>query len=356
MRKNNLFSGKARLIISILALIVVIAVIAAGVYVYKADEEKKLLEQQRKDSLRMTYMNNLSVADTAYMSVQSYPVTSGRNFPSEYRAWIDGYKTLINNYSVAVNKTRSAGQAYKTAFGDQSDDYYWVELNDSRLNVRLEGLKTNLSHYESDYIDSVNARDGALHAYEKACSNSAALYEKARHNLYMENYTTSYSGLKAYVDACAYNITVYKNSIEDVETAAADYQAFLRYDSLEYDATITKQENLKKDGTSLDRRLVELQAKKPVIEVTIGATDYNYSPQLGMYEWVTFQVTNKNYPMKISNLVVSFTLIDTATGAVKDQNSVAVTMRIHVSNFEGVALRIDQGHTYEIKWTATYDY
>lgn len=346
-------SGK---LLVILVLITLVAAAGVAYYLYHTEEEKKRLElEQHRESVRAAYAANLTSADLAYTSVEQYGQPPNRNNTEKFYAWLDGYGQRLSNYSAAINCTRVAGADYQQLFGNESEDYAWVDQNSTRLNRSFAGLAGQYDQYKADYAATLAAKEQAKQAYVTASDRASAIYTRTHDNLFLEDYQ-NYPSLGAYLNSCSRNITLYKDSINETRSAGTAYQAYLMSDSQEYDDILTRIDGLNRDAATLDKKYVGQQGKIPSLTLTVGATDYDWSADMGLYEYVTFQVANNNYPMPVSNITAHFTLIDNQTGVVKDRTDVPVTIHVQVSAFHGAMLRIEDGHKYDLKWTLTYDY
>ena len=345
----------SRKMMIVLVLIIIAVVAVAAYFAYQAYEEKLRQELQHKESLRTTYIEKLGTADAAYISLQSHAGPQNKNRTEDYFAWIQEYEQKLGNYSSVVNDTRLAGSDYQQVVGNSSADDTWIVQNNTRLNQSIESLANKCSEYETDYLTVVAARDRAKQAFDAAYNNSTAAHLIANDSLFMEDYT-AYPGLKAYLNACSRNITGYRDSIKNTTNSGAIYQTYLRNDSMEYDEVMTKIDSLNRNVSPLDKQYASLQRKIPTLSVSVGATDYNFSGDLGWYEYVTFLVTNNNYPAPVWNVSVHFTSFDKKTGVMKDMTDVPVTIKTQMSKHHGAILRIERGHTYDLKWTISYDY
>jgi hypothetical protein len=263
---------------------------------------------------------------------------------------------VLGNFSSTVNETLATGIDYQQSYGKDSDDYAWVEENNTRLNRTLTGLNEDYDRHKADYLATLAEKEEAMQAYRASYNNTTAALEIANATLYIDDYKASYPGLKAYLDACSTNQTKYKLSVEDTAAKGATYQGYLRGDSPEYESVMAWGTTFKKKAEALDSRYAILQDKKPFLNVSMGAIDYDYSGELGWYECVTFMVNNTDYPAPVWNVTVHFILTDKQTGVVKSTDDVDVTVYAQLSKFYLAVLPMEKGRDYDVTWTISYEY
>jgi hypothetical protein len=349
MKEIRPFSKK---VLVVLVLAAIVTAIGALYFVY--DDMKR--QEAHRDSVKAAYQQGLITADATYASVQGYPDLANRNQSDEYQAWIAGYGQMLGNFSSVVNETQATGIDYQQSFGKGSDDYTWVEENNTRLNRTLIGLNEDYDSHKADYLAVLSEKDEVMQAYQASYNNTTAAFEVANATLYMADYKESYPGLKAYLNACSANLTRYKLSVGDTAAKGTTYQTYLRGDSPEYESVMAWGTTFKKKSDALDSRYESLHGKKPFLNVSIGAIDYDYSAELGWYECVTFLVNNTDYPAPAWNVTAHFSLIDRETGLVKSTDDVDVPIKAQLSKFYLALLPMERDHGYDVKWTIDYEY
>lgn len=353
MAKFGQISGKWLIVLILIA----IFLLAAGTFIaYHFYTEKLRQEQLHRDGVRSAYEEKLSVADAMAADFQSRQPPANKNHTEEYQAWVDGYGQRLDGFASAINESRMAGTDYQQAFGKDSEDYTWVTENNTRLNASLSGVTAEFGRYQADYQAVAAAKEQARQAFNASYDSALAAYATANASLFAEDYSASYPGLKAYLTACALNLTRYKACIGNATADGVAYQEYLPDDSAEYESIMARTTTLKRGADTLDKRNASLQSKIPRLNLTIGNKDTDYSAELGWYNYYTFRVTNTDYPAPVWNVTAHFTSFDRQTGQVRDRNDVPVTILTQSSRFHGACLRIDRGHNYDITWTLSYDY
>lgn len=342
----------SRKMIVILVLAAIVTAIGALYFVY--DDLKR--QEAHRAEVKAAYQQDLITAESTYTAVQGYPELTNRNQSGEYQVWIAGYGQVLGNFSSAVNETLATGMDYQQSYGKGSDDYAWVEENSTRLNRTLIGLNEDYDRYKADYLAVLDEKVEAMAAYQASYNKTTAALERANETLFMADYKTAYPGLQAYLNACSANLTACKISVEDTAVKGTTYQGYLRGDSPEYESVIAWGTAFQKKTETLDSRYASLQGKKPVLNVNVGAIDFDYSAELGWYECVTFLVNNTDYPAPVWNVTAHFSLVDNQTGVVKSTDDVDVPIKAQLSKFYLALLPMERNKDYTVRWTIDYEY
>ncbi len=347
--RTTLYAG----IIVVFIVIVIVAAVATYFYMDGQDRQNK-----NRESLRQTFSDQHNATDEAYAKITAYPAVTNKNYVEDFRVWIDGYSQRAGNYSQAVDMLLSDGMAYKKTIASDSSDYVNVTQVLNQANETTRTLNDTIRRYEAEYQGRLAMKNNASEDYNKALERSGRLYTAAWDEMHNE---TTYIGSGFYhnfLKGCEQNMSNYNQSIALVQSTGALYQTYLKGNSFyAIDTTIS---DLRDKLVKLQKRYVELQANIPNATVYIMTDIPSFATDGTKFTTAyDFQVLNNNFPMKISDVVVHFQIIDNATGIVRSTQDVNVEMAttLGVSRYIYRAEMVcDEGHSYLLKYSLSYEY
>ncbi|HEY3274786.1 MAG TPA: hypothetical protein VGJ92_13530 [Methanocella sp.] len=348
--KNLLFIG--------IAVAVILVILVAGLgYLYMEDQNR---QNQKREELKQAFGDQRNETERQYALIGAYPAAGNKNYVEDYQKWVGGYRTLADNYSLAVTTLKANGTAYQLMLANESSDYANVTAACTDANNKARTINSTATGYERDYEARLTLKTNASVAFDLAVEQSKALYSKAW-NLMQDNANfQQYGGYLKFLEACRLNNSYYNNSIAKAGNVGGTYQTYLM--GSEYYAVNTTMLGLQDDASKLGRRYLELQKTNVTLTVMNEEINQAWSADTGLYETVSFYLMNENrkngvLPNRAWNIVVHYSLIDTATGAVRDTCDVSVPeFSYYISDIYSGKLKCDQGHEYKTAYTITCDY
>lgn len=343
--RNSLYIG-------IIALAVLLVIVAVAGYLYLQDQDK---QNSLREELKQTFGDQHNETDRQYALISGYPAAGNKNYVDDYLKWINGYRQLADNFSLAATELAADGAAYQAKLANESSDYANVTEICRDAKDKARSVNSTAAGYEQEYQKRLGLQTDAGTAFDLAVQRSLALYDSAWS--YMQQDASHINGgiYHLYLDTCNLNNTYYNNSISLVQSAGATYQNYLK--GSDYLAVNTTIASLQEKSGKLGQRYMELQQKIPNLTVDLpNPPTINYGSS-GLYLAQTFRVINNGWPMVVRKVVVSFYSIDKATGVVSATYPVSVDIASASTDYVysyNIPCQLD--HTYDVKYTITYDY
>ena len=349
--KNLLFVG-----IAIAAILVILA--ASLGYLYLDDQNR---QNQKREDLKQTFGDQRYETDRQYALFGAYPAAGNKNYVDDFQKWIDGYRKLADNYSLAVATLATDGAAYQLMLASDSTDYANVTGACNDASNKARSINSTATGYEKDYQARLSLKNNASADYDLALATSKTLYNKAWALMQDNGNFQPYGGYLKFLKACELNNSNYNNSISLARSVGATYQTYLKgSDYYAVNETILYLEN---DASKLGKRYAELQ--KTTVNVYLMNEEVNtaWSADRGFYKTVSFVLENGNrrnntLPMRVWNVVVHYNLIDAATGAVQDTCDVPVTVTdYYMTDVHTAILKCDpKKEDYKTAYTISFEY
>ncbi|OPY30682.1 MAG: hypothetical protein A4E28_00179 [Methanocella sp. PtaU1.Bin125] len=346
---------RTMLYIGIIAVIAIAIIVGAVLtYLYFDDQDR---QNKNRERLKQAFSDQLNATNASYAYVMAYPAAPNKNYVEDFRAWIDGYRQRVADYSHTVDTLLYNGTELKMVVAADSSDSANVTQACNRANDTVRSLNDSIQRIETEYLSYVALKDNASKDYRMALERSAGFYSAAWDQMHNE---TTYIGSGFYhnfLKACEQNITYYNQSIPLAQSYGCIYQNYLKGD--DYYAVNATIDAMHGNVTKLKARYNELL--KHIPNATVNLMDLNTAiNEKGQFQKVqNFQVINNDFPMLISDVVVRFQLINRATGAVRSTADVPVEMAPGIGYSRYIyqaVLLCDEGGDYDIRYTITYEY
>ena len=344
--------NRTLLYIGIIAVAVLLVIVAVAGYLYLDDQNK---QNSLREELKQTFGDQHNETDRQYTLITGYPAAGNKNYVDDYLKWIGGYRQLADNFSLAVTELAADGAVYQAKLANDSSDYANVTEICRDAKDKARSVNSTAAGYEQEYQKRLGLRTDASAAFDLAVQRSLALYDSAWSYM-QQDASHIYGGIyHQYLDTCNLNNSYYNNSISLVQTAGATYQNYLK--GSDYQAVNTTIASLLEKSAKLGQRYLELQQKIPNLTVVLGdAPTMNYGSG-GVYLAQSFRVINNGWPMLVSNVVAHFTIVDRATHVVRGPCDVKVDIDSASTGYDfQYKIPCELDHTYDVKYTITYEY
>jgi nitric oxide reductase large subunit len=340
------------LYIGIIAVVVLLVIVAVAGYLYLQDQDK---QNSLREGLRQTFGDQHNETDRQYALITGYPAAGNKNYVDDYRKWIDGYRQLADNFSLAVTELAADGAAYQAKLANDSSDYANVTAICRDASNKVKSVNSTAAGYEQEYQKRLGLRTNASADFDLAVQRSLALYDSAWSYMQQSANYTMGGIYHKYLNVCNLNNTYYNNSISLVQSAGATYQNYLK--GSDYQAVNTTIASLLANSAKLGRQYMELQKKIPNVTIVLGdAPTMNYGSG-GVYLAQSFRVINNGWPMLVSDLVVHFTIVDQATRVVRGPCDVKVDIDSASTGYDfQYKIPCEMDHTYDVRYTLAYEY
>jgi hypothetical protein len=340
------------LYIGIIAVAVLLVIVAVAGYLYLQDQDK---QNSLREDLKQTFVDQQNETERCYTLITGYPPMGNKNYVDDYRKWIDGYRQLADNFSLAVTELAADGMAYQVRLANDSSDYANVMEICRDAKDKARSVNSTAASYEQEYQKRLGLRTDAGSAFDLAVQQSLALYDSAWS--YMQQDANHINGgiYHRYLDTCNLNNSCYNNSISLVQSAGATYQNYLN--GSDYLAVNTTIASLLEKSGKLGQRYTELQNKIPNVTIVLGGSPTMNYGSGGVYLAQSFRVINNNWPMVVKNVIAHFSIVDRATHVVRGSTDVPVSITSASTGYDfQFMIYCDLDHTYDVNYTITYDY
>jgi type II secretory pathway pseudopilin PulG len=341
--------------IAVAAILVVLAVVLGYLYI---DDQNR--QNQKREELKQAFSDQRNETERQYALVGAYPAAGNKNYVDDYQKWIDGYRKLADNYSLAVTTLAADGAAYKLMLANDSGDYANVTGACNEASNKSRSINSTATSYEKDCLTRLGLKTNASAEYELATERSKTLYNKAWNFMQDNSNFQQYGGYLKFLKACDLNNSFYNDSIHLVESAGATYQMYLK--AAEYYDVNETIIDLQNDASKLGKRYAELQKTTVKVDLLNEEVNTAWSADRGFYKTVSFLLKNENrrnntLPMTIWNVVVHYKLLDAATGAVQDTCDVPVTVTdYYMTDVHTAILKCDPKKDYTTAYTISFEY
>jgi hypothetical protein len=340
------------LYIGIIAVAVLLVIVAVAGFVYLQDQDK---QNRLREDLKQTFVDQHNETDRQYALISGYPAAGNKNYVDDYQKWVGGYRQLADNFSLAVTALAADGAAYQVRLANDSSDYANVTEICRDAKDKAKSVNSTATGYEQDYQKRLGLRTDAGTAFDLAVQQSLALYDSAWS--YMQQNASHINGgiYHQYLDTCNLNNSYYNNSIDLVRSAGATYQNYLK--GSDYQAVNTTIASLMEKSGKLGQQYMELQNKIPNVTIVLGGSPTMNYGSGGVYLAQSFRVINNGWPMVVRNVVAHFSIVDQATHVVRGSTDVPVSITSASTGYDfQFKINCDLDHTYDVKYTITYDY
>jgi len=201
---------------------VLILIVAAVGYMYLDDQN------QKREKLKQTFSDQKDETDRMYTLISSYKVVDNKNDLDDFRSWIDGYRTLADNYSQAVALLVANAGEYQGMLSEGTDEYSDASVACSRANQTLKSINDTIAGYEREYQSRLGTKNEVYANYELAINQSLAQYDAAWKLMQDSANFKQYGGYLAFLTICEKNNTRYNDSIILVQDIGSIYQRYLK--------------------------------------------------------------------------------------------------------------------------------
>jgi type II secretory pathway pseudopilin PulG len=342
-----------------IAVAVILIILAAGLgYLYLDGQNK---QNQKREELKQAFSDQRNETERQYTLIGAYPAAGNKNYVDDFQKWVDGYRKLADNYSLAVSTLLTEGGEYKLLLANDSSDYAGVTEACNEASNKARSINSTAAGYEKDCQSRLGLKTNASAALDLALNRSRALYDTAWNYMQQDAANLMYGGYLAYLRACDLNNSYYNNSIGLAQSAGATYQTYLKGN--EYYAVNDTIADLQDDASKLGRRYAELQKVTVKVDLLNEEINTAWSADKGFYKTVSFVLLNENkrnntLPAKIWDVVVHYKLIDAATGTVVDTCDVPVTVTdYYMTDVHTGILKCDpKKEDYKTEYSITFEY